>query len=199
MSPPGSTNAARCVCGQMTSEQFCSNGVTGMTSICIPALSPRRRAGRLLDPECVVLEVCQGDDLQGSLVGGIEDHWRGNTRLCCLSPAAGTEAPVVSGLKPWKSKLGPRGDEVIPTLKRELQEWLCHDGADCVPAIVVLAGVAAPVSKESCEGIEAAGLQRRPQDISGRPRSTRSLGHGQLRSFTRLARTSAATGSWTWV
>ena len=29
-SPPGSTNAARLVAWQMTSEQFCWNGVTGM-------------------------------------------------------------------------------------------------------------------------------------------------------------------------
>ena len=51
------------------------------------------------------------------------------------------------GAQTWKSEIGARGDEIIASDGKEIQELICHLGADGMGAYVIVVRVAAAIPK----------------------------------------------------
>jgi hypothetical protein len=115
----------------------------------------------------VLDENLEGNDLEGVLVGGLEDDGTSGSGLLDLEPARGTDAPAVARFEAGKAVLWHGRDEIVAKRTGRLEEGLVDDAADGVEANVVGPGVAASVAVEASHGLAATGLERLAEDIAG--------------------------------
>jgi hypothetical protein len=113
----------------------------------------------------VLYQKFEGDDLEGSLVGGFEDDGAGGSSLLDLEPAGGADAPAVAGLETSEAVLGHGRAEVVPEGLGGGEEWCVDEAADSVDAEVVGAGFAAASAVEAGHGFAAARIERLAEDV----------------------------------
>jgi hypothetical protein len=107
----------------------------------------------------VLEEGFEGNDLKCGLVGGFEDDRAGSSGLDYLQPAGGADAPLVAGVEAGEPVLWHGGGEVVAQASRDGEELFGDDAANSMNAEVVRTGVAAAVTIEAGERVEAAGFQ----------------------------------------
>lgn len=113
----------------------------------------------LSQPKRVVLQIGQSNHLERLLMGRGQDHRRCHTGLSGLPPTTGADAPTISRLQAWESKLGPGRDQIVAMVDGEFEEGLGHHRTDRVAAEILRAGVAAAVTKKTREGFKTARLK----------------------------------------
>jgi len=107
----------------------------------------------------------KGDDVEGGLVGGLQDDGAAGSGAMHVQPACRADTPAVAGAQAGKAELRHGRGEVITQARGDLEELRRHDAADRVHAEVVNAGVAAAVAIEARERVRAAGLQWLAEDV----------------------------------
>lgn len=111
------------------------------------------------------LQFGQGHEFEGFDVGGGQHHGGRYAGVEGFFPAAGTQAPAVSGFQARKSVFGDRCDQVVAPLPRKRQKCRRHFGANHVAAVVVRVRVAAAIAVITGQWVIGAGHQWRSQHI----------------------------------
>src|SRR5262245_54976972 len=105
-----------------------------------------------LSLDSVLLQLLEGDDLQGHRVRGLEHDLRRAAGVERLLPALGAQAPAIARLQALEAELGHGRAEVVAARLGEGEELPRHHGTDRVQAGILAAGVAAAVAVEAGQG-----------------------------------------------
>jgi hypothetical protein len=124
---------------------------------------------QLMSPlvEGVRLQGGERAPLEGACVRGAQADRGCRARLEGFLPAGRAEAPTVTRDEPRKSMCGHGRAEVVAVRPGELEEFVGHDCAHGVDAVVISAGVAAAVTVEARERVEAARFEVPTEDVPG--------------------------------
>jgi hypothetical protein len=118
------------------------------------------------------LEISERAVAEGTFVRGPQDHAGRLARLECFLPTGCTQAPTIAGAQARKAKFRHRCRKIIAARLGKLEKRGSHDGADRVTADILLASVAAAVSKEPRHGFQGAEFEPVTEDIAGCSRPT---------------------------
>ncbi len=105
------------------------------------------------------LEVTQHGNLQCLCVGCFQHHFRREPGDAGLFPAAGAQAPAVTGVEAGKAIFGALRRQIIASGLAEGEELLGHYGAHGVEAGIGRIGVAAAVAIPAGQRFQRAGQQ----------------------------------------
>src|SRR6266404_695202 len=96
-----------------------------------------------------------------------QHHARRTPRLQRFLPARCAQTPAIIGLQSRKAEFRHRRREIIAAGLRELEKTHGHDGAHGVAAVVLAAGVAAAVAKESRHRAQGADFESIAEHVLG--------------------------------
>lgn len=117
------------------------------------------------DVDCVLLEDLERDGLERSLMRRGKHDVRGCALDMRLKPARCRHAPPIPGNKAREAILRHRRDQIVADALLVLQELSRDHGADRVTADVFGTRMTAPVTEETGEWVDAAGVQRPAKDV----------------------------------
>jgi hypothetical protein len=115
-------------------------------------------------------ENLERDDLERSLMRGCKDDIGRRTVHVRPQPIGCGHAPPVAGNESRESILRHRRDQVVADSLLVFEKLVGHNSTDRMAPQVLGTGVAAPITKETGNGIAAAGGERFAQNVE--------VGHG---------------------
>jgi hypothetical protein len=129
---------------------------------------PRKTFKACPSPISTRLQLLERDEIERTLVRGLQKNRGRDSGVKCFSPAHGAQAPAVIGFQAMKAVLWPWRHQVIATHLRELQKLSRHARADHVRARIVFAGVATTIAKVTGQRIKRTRTQGLAQHVKGR-------------------------------
>lgn len=116
-------------------------------------------------------QLVEFDDLERTLVRGLQENGWGRAGLQGFEPAPRAQAPAIPGFQTGKVEAGRGGRQVVALCAGELQEGVVDLGTDGVQTRIVSPGPAAAIPQVTGPGFQAADAQLTAQDIA------RMIGH----------------------
>lgn len=120
---------------------------------------------KLVGNDRVLDQKLEGNDLEGVLVGGLEDDRAGGSRLLDLQPARGTDTPAVAGFETGETELRHGGAEVVAQGLGGGEKRSIDDTADGMNAMILGARLATARAVEACHRLAATDVERLAQDV----------------------------------
>lgn len=111
--------------------------------------------------------MCEVDDRQRFTMRRVQVNRWCDAHLTGFFPSRSTKTPFVARLETRKPKLGPGRDQIVSAVEAIIQEFGRDRDANCVHAMIHLAGIAAAIPKKSCERVVATGRQVLSKHIAG--------------------------------
>jgi hypothetical protein len=107
----------------------------------------------------------EGNDIEGVLVGGLEDDRAGGSGPLDLEPAGGADAPTVAGFEAGKTELRHGSAEIVAQRLGGFKEWGVDDAADGMDAIVFGPRLATARAVKARHGFAAADVERLAENV----------------------------------
>ena len=111
------------------------------------------------------LQVLQVNDLEGRLLAGGQLDFGRDSRLQCLLPTGGAQAPTIPLVQPREIIIRHRGGKIVAHGLTEGEKLVRHHGANDVTPTVSRCRLAGAVAKPSRVQPRAAWLQGFPEDV----------------------------------
>ena len=110
-------------------------------------------------------ENLQRNDVGRADLGGFQQNRWGHSILVGLLPARRTDAPVIAGLKTWKTEVRHRRAQIIALGSAVTEKAFRHHTADTVTSKIRHIGSTMSISEPSGHRLAAADLERLTENV----------------------------------